>query len=209
VSVQVVQQSASSFTSGASPDRFAACLSNMLVLDFAIPPVAKHLVNDLADTSEMPQAKSTILTGFSMQPYQLAKVAETNHDICVASITGTALKDFFLGRGTNLVCYQSTDSSRATLSRYAPHGVASGASIPDVALLSPDAEQKPVLLMVIEFKDTSMSPIEQLGQAVVECTNGLISQIHRGISYEQAIELFISTNGHLFQFGCVTLLEPC
>jgi hypothetical protein len=95
------------------------------------------------------------------------------------------------------------------LSRYAPHGVASGASIPDVALLSQDAEQKPVLLMVIEFKDTSMSPIEQLGQAVVECTNGLISQIHRGISYEQAIELFISTNGHLFQFGCVTLLEPC
>lgn len=60
---------------------------------------------------------------------------------------------------------------------------------------------------LMELKGTSYSPDEQLGQVFVEAARCVLAQLHRGIPWDQCLVIMICSNGKLWQFAAVTLLE--
>jgi len=62
-------------------------------------------------------------------------------------------------------------------------------------------------LAVMEFKDTSQAPMEQIGQAYASATNIILSHLRLGLKWSECAVPIVLTNGNLYQFGWVTLLE--
>ena len=61
---------------------------------------------------------------------------------------------------------------------------------------------------VYEAKDTAFAPLELLGQAQSTASNLVLGQLKCGLPSEKCCVAIMSTNGHLYQFGFVTLLYP-
>lgn len=63
-------------------------------------------------------------------------------------------------------------------------------------------------LAVIEYKDTAQAPLEQMGKAYAAGCNIILSHIRLGIEWSECAIPLALTNGNLYQFAWVTLLEP-
>lgn len=63
-------------------------------------------------------------------------------------------------------------------------------------------------LLVVEFKDTSASTLEQMGQAFASGCNIILSLLKLDLRCNELAVPLILTNGNLYQFLWITLLEP-
>lgn len=62
-------------------------------------------------------------------------------------------------------------------------------------------------LAVIEFKDTAQAPLEQMGQAFAFGSNIILSHLRLGLKWSECALPLVLTNGNLYQFAWMTLLE--
>lgn len=200
-------RAASNYVSSALKDMGPCCISSVLPLAFAIPKAAQRMFSLLISEQDLKLAKVVLESAFSQLPYSIKKIHETGSDlITVAKITGTELQEFFLCRGNpkSLICYRDEDG-RKIFKEYCSIGFASSGSHSDQTFLD---HNERFVVMFIEEKNTSNSPFEQFGQEASEGSNGILSQLKMGTPWDDCIVLLIATNGHLYQFGCATFLEP-
>ena len=61
---------------------------------------------------------------------------------------------------------------------------------------------------VVELKDTAFAPLEQLGQLFATASQLVLGQLKHGLPHDKCYAAIMASNGHLYQFGFVTLLFP-
>lgn len=86
-------------------------------------------------------------------------------------------------------------------------GPASRLSRPDFMVVVNDKDLNWVALAVAEFKDTSISPLEQLGQAFCSGCNIILSHLRYGFTFAECAVPLILTNSNLYQFAWMSLLD--
>eukprot|EP01036_Dinobryon_divergens_P028601 gene28601-37571_t len=89
--------------------------------------------------------------------------------------------------------------------------IASSGSHPDGMVYSDitnsSGQQFKIGTGVVEIRDTAYSPLEQLGQCYAIAGNIILGQLNHGLPSNQCCVALLSTNGQLYQFGFVTLLD--
>lgn len=121
------------------------------------------------------------------------------------------LKEFFTVKG---IINYAMDSDNQFISTFGPAlCLASADSIADGIIYSKycsgtSVSNDMIGLGVIEIKNTSLSPIEQLGQAYSLATNLVLSQLTLGLPLNLCAVPLLLSNGHLYQFAFVLLLFP-
>ncbi len=168
------------------------CFSGIGMLEYAVPTVVKGLLEGPEMTlEERILAEATVVRALTQQQLSAEKVSETIGPGCVDDVVHVVLADYFCDLD---VAKQGTTMEQL----YASFGPATRASKPDFAV---------GCVCVGEFKSTILAPLEQLAQAVAEATNMVLAQLAMGLPWDRCAVLVINTNGHLWQFAAVTLLE--
>ena len=136
------------------------------------------------------------------------KTAETGLN-SVQKIVGESLSNYFKSDKYFLNSVKSCQTkSLSTIN--AVTGIATFQSIPDfICYCNISNNDFDLGLAIIELKDTSQSPLEQLGQAVACASNVALTQFVLGLSFDECAVPVLMTNGNLYQFGWVHLLSPC
>ncbi|KAJ3274291.1 hypothetical protein HDV01_003135 [Terramyces sp. JEL0728] len=161
-----------------------------------LPEIVKDAMNAPLDPSDVNRAlqmikKSLIFSFFCLR----TKEKGTNNS--VSQILAPSLNNFF-------DMYSKQDVTVKLLN--ATDGCASVESIPDFVVKT--SSDPVIALAVIELKDTTKSPLEQMGQAIAYGTNIVLSHLRMGLRYQDCAVPLVLTNGNLYQFAWVTLLEP-
>lgn len=132
------------------------------------------------------------------------KVPETNNHRSVDQVLSGLFSRFFKTDFT----FEKTPKFTLT-ELNAGFGLATPKSTPDfVHTTILKGSDLRIGLAVIEFKDTAHAPLEQMGQAFVNGCNVILSHIGLGLKWYQCAVPLVLTNGNLYQFAWVTLLEP-
>jgi len=148
-------------------------------------------------------AKAAIEQGLLFNMFPM-KVPETGKGRTVDGTTGDSLRHFFSDRSALKLQGQSTKS----LSKLnASMGPTTETSTPDI-VCTVDIDSRLFGLAVVELKDNSYSPLEQIGQAYAYGCNIVLSHYQIGVEAVNCAVPLAMTNGNLYQFGWVSLLEP-
>ncbi len=143
------------------------------------------------------------------------KIHETTqgkaYTITVTGALSTRMGNFF-STGCELEYFQQKDLNHF----FATLGIASPSSKPDgvVGVSYPPRQRTEggvvvvVGMCVVELKDTAAAPLEQLGQLYASGSNFVLAQYKLGVPHDRCGVPLIASNGHLYQFGFVTLLYP-
>jgi hypothetical protein len=169
------------------------CFAGIAVLALPVPLV----VRELAGPSEMtPQeaglAMAAVRSGIAQSLLSAEKVSETKPPGDVGSVLRVALEHYF--RDLGVARKDWTMQQQGML-----FGLASAESKPDFAV---------GCVLASEFESTELSPLEQLAQSIAVGTNMVLKQLVTGLPWDRCAVLIINSNGHLWQFAAVTLLEP-
>jgi len=183
---------------------------------FMEPNILTRIVDRTPTPTELNMAMNALKNG-AIAKLHPAKINETqpknsNYEFTVDETMGDAMEKYF-----------STSKGNATFFEYGKY-----LTLSDVgAVVGPATEKSNsdglvystlkgqgsgvnhrVGLTIMEWKETSYSSEEALGQAIAEGSNIVFSQLRYGLdSGECAVGIFCS-NGRLCQFGYMTLLEP-
>jgi hypothetical protein len=144
---------------------------------------------------------------FTMFPIMVSETAFKATYVTVDEITGNALINYLTDRNIDSSPMLRCEPKMALCKVNAEEGPASSNSAPDILCLFENDSEK-FGLSVIELKDTTVSPLEQIGQAYASGCNIILSHRALGIKSEFCAVPLAFTNGNLYQFGWVTLLEP-
>ena len=90
----------------------------------------------------------------------------------------------------------------------AAFGLATADSKPDFLHTTMNRRGDKFGLCVFGFKDTAYAPLEQMGQAFVAGFNLIFSHLELGFKSSECAIPLVLTNGNLYQFAWVTVLEP-
>ena len=122
--------------------------------------------------------------------------------VCVDLVLSSQLAQFFKG-------VSSEPEKRFTLEGLnASYGLATMTSKPDFVYTAVSSNKKRLGLAIFEFKDTTRAPLEQMNQAYSSACNIIVSHLKFGLKWDEASVPLVLTNGNLYQFAWVTLLEP-
>jgi hypothetical protein len=139
------------------------------------------------------------------------KIHETplEAEFCVESIAGDSFNDYLNSfRGQMIEYYRQLRLDDSAL--YQVPCAASNKSKSDGIVCSKVELNEKVKLIgtgVVELKDTAFSPFEQQGQAFVTGCNFILGQLKYGLLWDHCYVAIMSTNGQLYQFGFISLLE--
>lgn len=199
----IKQKSASAFTAG-QLDSITNCgFNGCFKTSFNLPEIVQGIYETVVEQNTLDGAIEAVSSGrlFSVFP-KLVKEDEKSGVKCVQSHLYNHLGQYFGIKGKLFV------SEKTELQNFkACNGIASPLSKPDMVIATENNDVK-VILAVFEFKDTSKSPLDQQGQAVVSATNAALRLLAFGFNSQQIAIPIVMTNGNLYQFGWVTLLEP-
>ena len=172
---------------------------------FNLPDIVKNAIQITdADTDALAAIKKGLL--FNIFPI---KVAETGNGRTVESTAQQALLDYLTDRALESDILIKGVSKTALKNINASYGQASDTSSPDGMCIAQDRDGSfKIGLAVIELKDTTISPLEQIGQAYAAGCNIILSHLKLGIDAKDCAVPLVFTNGNLYQFGWITLLEP-
>jgi hypothetical protein len=193
---------ASGFTASSSTVILNCGVNGVFPCTFNLPGIIKDAINSTPTEEELSSAVVAIEKGllFTMCP---TKVPETGRGRTVQIITGESLKDYFSPRASLL----KGQSEKTLFELNASTGPATGGSKPDF-FCTFELNSKLYGLAVGEFKDNTLSPLEQIGQTFASGCNIILSHLHLGLDREKCAVPLLMTNGNLYQFGWIALLEP-
>ena len=178
-------------------------------VSFNLPNILVQALNVSVNCDELALAKKAVIDGCVFAPFA-QKIPETPPmnrrgqatKSTIDTITGPPISAFFVTRGQLFV------NSDISLQNIASNGPATEQSKPDILVCSKDTSDNVFGLAVIELKDSEASPVTQIGQAYSEGCNVILDHLARGLDRSSAAVPLVLTNGTLYQFGWVTLLEP-
>jgi hypothetical protein len=192
-----------------------SCLYNgMKAVTFNYPDVIRGVFEMKLSEQDIKNAATAIREGLPRDMFPV-KASETKNSFSplspttvaiqasIEQITGKSLQLFF----TSCQELKFTCASKVSLTTFgANNGPASQESKPDI-LVGFEINGKPIPVIPIELKDTTLSPIEQTGQAFSVGAN--IALMHRclGLDSSKIAVPLIMTNGALYLFAMVSLLD--
>ena len=200
--VKFVQEAASVFVASKG-NHCPNCLYNgMKVVKFNQPSaVRQFLAMQITDDSAF-IAEQAVLNGIAKTMFPV-RVSETGAGLTSESTVGNQLRDFFTCHKYPALCF----GIKQPLLRFGANaGPTGGSSISDGVVYNP-VDSQWVPLLCVELKDTTMSPIEQIGQAFASGSNLALRQKHLGLDSSEIAVPLIMTNGHLFSFATASLLD--
>ena len=207
---QFLQSTPSSCTASKGQHVLSCLYNGIYAVSFNLPVIVREFLDMEVDDATMQGAKSAIRDGLpkTMFPVVLSETktsstpaAETKPS--VETIIGIAIQSFFTDHNDpRLACYiKPTLSSLA-----AANGPAKGNSQPD-CVISADIMGGRLPLGVYELKDMSKAPIEQAGQGFASGANIALRQMALGLNYSKIAVPLVLTNGQLYIFAVVSLLD--
>ena len=197
-----VQQAASAFVAS-KENHCPTCFYNgMKVITFNLPSAVREFLEAQITADSALIAKQAVLNGLAKTMFPL-QVPETGEGLTIEKLVGYQLRDFFTGHNEPALGF----SMKPPLSTFgANYGPTESSSISDgVSYTAIDSQMAP--LLCVELKDTTTSPIEQIGQAFASGSNIALRQKHLGLDSSKVAVPLILTNGHLFSFATVSLLD--
>jgi hypothetical protein len=146
----------------------------------------------------------------SILPHTIYETWSSDREFCVEDITGNALEEYIKLNTRHFLEY-SRMMTLEEIDLMQEICIASKGSHPDgmvyTNLTSTNEQQLKIAVGVVEIKDTAYSPLEQLGQCYATAANIILGQLNYGLPSDRCCVALLSTNGQLYQFGFVTLLE--
>jgi Protein kinase domain len=178
-------------------------VNGIFTCTFNLPSIVQNAIAVSPQLEDKCFAKAVIDRGllFSMFP---VKAPETGKGRTVDGTIGDSLRQFFSYKSALKIQGQSnTNLSKLNASI----GPTTESSIPDI-VCTLEIDSRLFGLAVVELKDTSCSPLEQIGQAYAYGCNIVLSHYQVGVEAANCAVPLTVTNGNLYQFGWVSLLEP-
>ena len=169
----------------------SCCFSGIGAWDFMIPPNIRNALDCEPNAVEV-KAASTVLMR-EMQPLHSTSNTPSFYKLCWMNY-------FFSDTKSGFGCVDRINLKSLDVSE----GLASEKSKVDLVGLIKG--YPPVLLC--DSNAAQFEPLKELEKAYESGTNLLLSQYSRGIEASECAVYIVSTNGHLFKFSCMTLLEP-
>ena len=189
-----------------------SCLYNGLkAISFNYPEIVRDAIEMDIPEEDIRGAETSVRQGHprTMFPVMVSEskttfgVSNANIRLSVEKITGDALQSFF---ASNHELAMTCKSEAALASFGAINGPATPESHPDFLTVI-KIQSKEVPMGSIELKSTIISPVEQTGPAFA--CGGNIALLHQSLGLDSskiAVPL-IMTNGHLYSFAMVSLLD--
>jgi hypothetical protein len=150
---------------------------------------------------------STVVNKGLLFNISCVKVAETSkhaNERSVDSKLSSVFSQFFKTESTS-----ETQIDKFILKNVnASFGLATAESKPDFLHTTLNGQKDVFGLCIFEFKDTAFAPLEQMGQAFVAGCNIILSHLGLGLKPSECAVPLVLTNGNLYQFAWVTILEP-
>jgi len=194
---------ASGFSAGGNNEIVNAGVNGIFPTNHC-PKIVQVAIQVSVSDDALSYASSVISNGllFNMS---CVKVAETskNYERSVDGKLSSLFSQFFKTDSTS-----ETQTSKFKLKIVnASFGLASAESMPDFLHITLKGSNI-FGLCVFEFKDTAYAPLEQMGQAFVAGCNLIFSHLALGLKSDECAIPLVLTNGNLYQFAWVTVLEP-
>lgn len=146
----------------------------------------------------------------SILPHKIHQTINRDCEFCVEDITGNALEEY-IKFNTNHYLEYSRLMYLDDPELMQEICIASSGSHPNGMVYSDitnsSGQQFKIGTGVVEIKDTAYSPLEQLGQCYAIAGNIILGQLNHGLPSNRCCVALLSTNGQLYQFGFVTLLD--
>ena len=202
--LKVEPQRASAFTSSSKSKIESAGMNGNFVAKLApkiVRDATSTIIDEIQIISSVPLVKDGLF--FSMFCKKVAETEEStrrNVDTTLSILFSQFFKTTYTAN-TQQRKYKLKDLN-------AKYGLASKGSSPDFVHTTTVNGDRMYGLAVIEFKDTASAPFDQIGQAFVSGCNIILSHVGLGLKSSECAVPLVMTNGNLYQFAWVTLLEP-
>ena len=179
---------------------------------FPVPFMRSKLVTNILErfvpSSENITVASTVVKSALTVSILTCKIHETNernhYELCVESIAGNEIEKYLSFQTDERIKYKRQMYMRELIE---VTGIATDNSHSDGIVYSVVGDNN-VGTGIVELKDTAFAPFEQLGQLLAAASNLCLGQLKHGLSHDKCCVAIMATNGHLYQFGFVTLLYP-
>ena len=169
------------------------------------PEIVRNAIECAVPGENLASTLDVVKSGLFFTIY-CVKVAETSKSDgrSVDQTLSSLFSQFFKTGFTN-----ENQANKFTLKDLnADNGLATAVSKPDFVHTTTLKDNSRFGLAVMEFKDTAQAPLEQMGQAFVIGCNVILSHLSLGLDWSKCAVPLVLTNGNLYQFAWVTLLEP-
>jgi len=175
---------------------------------FMRPKIVTNILENFVPSSEDITVSSTVVKSALTVSILTCKIHETNdrnhYELCVESIAGNEIEKYLSFQTDGRIKYRRQMYMRDLIE---VKGIATDNSHSDGIVFSVVGKNN-VGTGVVELKDTAFAPFEQLGQLFATASNLCLGQLKHGLSHDKCCVAIMATNGHLYQFGFVTLLCP-
>eukprot|EP00597_Dinobryon_sp_UTEXLB2267_P000018 CAMPEP_0170056896 /NCGR_PEP_ID=MMETSP0019_2-20121128/118_1 /TAXON_ID=98059 /ORGANISM="Dinobryon sp., Strain UTEXLB2267" /LENGTH=435 /DNA_ID=CAMNT_0010261493 /DNA_START=278 /DNA_END=1582 /DNA_ORIENTATION=- len=172
------------------------------------PKLVTYILESFVPSSEDIRISSTVVERALTVSILTSKIHETNdrdqYELCVESIAGNEIEKYLSFQTSVGIKYKRQMYLKELIG---VRGIATDSSHSDGIVYS-IVEKCNVGTGVVELKDTAFAPFEQLGQLFATASNLCLGQLKHGLSPNKCCVAIMATNGHLYQFGFVTLLYP-
>jgi len=175
---------------------------------FMRPKLVTYILESFVPSSEDIRISSTVVERALTVSILTSKIHETNdrdqYELCVESIAGNEIEKYLSFQTSVGIKYKRQMYLKELIG---VRGIATDSSHSDGIVYS-IVEKCNVGTGVVELKDTAFAPFEQLGQLFATASNLCLGQLKHGLPHDKCCVAIMATNGHLYQFGFVTLLYP-